>query len=109
MKVGPITDLTIPLYVGSTRTEARGRRGIDLGHGVYATPFGRQGHDGHAGIHVGHYHDDGTWCEGGVLFEPMDGRPTWTVEQWDPLTISPSVAAECGLHGFIREGRWESA
>lgn len=109
MKVGPITDLTIPLYAGDTAERAIQRSGIDLGSGVYATPFGRQGHDGHAGIHVGHYHDDGTWCEGGVLFEPMDGRPTWTVEQWDPLTISPSVAAACGMHGFIKQGRWVPA
>lgn len=26
----------------------------------------------------------------------------------DPLTVSPSIACgDCGLHGFIREGRWE--
>lgn len=34
----------------------------------------------------------------------------WTVESWEPLTLSPSLASrshEC--HGFIREGKWESA
>lgn len=37
-------------------------------------------------------------------------RPTWTVEQNDPLTLSPSVACRtCGNHGFIREGKWVPA
>ena len=36
--------------------------------------------------------------------------PLWTVEQWEPLTISPSVLKmDCGCHGFIREGKWVSA
>lgn len=34
---------------------------------------------------------------------------TWTVESWDPLTLSPSVLCSCGDHGFIREGRWVRA
>lgn len=91
--------------------EAVDRSGISLGHGVYALPYGRYGQtdDSHAGVNVGHFHDDGTWCEGGVLFVEMDGRPTWTVESWQPLTISPSVAAPCGLHGFIRNGEWVPA
>lgn len=38
------------------------------------------------------------------------GEPRWTVEQWEPLTISPSILAKtCGCHGFIREGKWVSA
>lgn len=38
------------------------------------------------------------------------GSPVWTVEQADPLTISPSVAcARCPHHGWIRNGRWENA
>lgn len=38
-------------------------------------------------------------------------RDGWTVEQEDPLTLSPSVQItdECRCHGFIREGRWVSA
>lgn len=35
--------------------------------------------------------------------------PMWTVESWDPLTISPSVLCACGFHGFIRGGRWVPA
>lgn len=37
-------------------------------------------------------------------------RPIWQVESLDPLTLSPSIVCrECGIHGFIRGGRWVSA
>jgi hypothetical protein len=55
------------------------------------------------------------YCEGMVTFdEPVQrqiepNRPRWTVESWEPLTISPSVLCACGDHGFIREGRWVTA
>jgi len=91
------------------------------------------------GIVVGHYHEEGTcarhdspekcaqnpsWCsnecEGAVLFDTPEnrrgspGRPLWQVESLEPLTISPSILYStekggCGLHGFIREGRWVGA
>ena len=37
----------------------------------------------------------------------------WTVTQKEPLTVTPSIhCAEpegCGLHGWIRDGKWVSA
>jgi len=37
-------------------------------------------------------------------------KNTWTVESWEPLTISPSILRKaCGCHGFIREGKWVPA
>ena len=56
-------------------------------------------------------------CEGVVYFKGTrlqefypEGRNFWTVESWDPLTISPSVLCnKCGDHGFIRDGRWVRA
>jgi hypothetical protein len=41
---------------------------------------------------------------------PKTGE-TWTVEQANPLTLSPSLHCDpaeggCGAHGFVREGRW---
>jgi hypothetical protein len=40
----------------------------------------------------------------------ISGRPTWHVESWEPLTLSPSVLClECGDHGFIRSGHWVPA
>lgn len=91
------------------------------------------------GIIVGHFHEEGTcarhdtpeacaknpdWCsnrcEGGVLFDtpensrPGANQPTWQVHSLDPLHIEPSVFMNpdrggCGLHGFIRGGRWINA
>lgn len=59
----------------------------------------------------GHYGDGRT--AGFVPFDTPEARavttdgPKWTVEQWDPLTLSPSIACRaCGHHGFIRDGRW---
>jgi hypothetical protein len=102
---------------------------IDLGNGVYfrwlafAPDRELNPHLAHlddndrTGIIVGHVHDDGYVCEGGVMFDTPEsrrdagkGRPVWQVESLDPLTISPSVLFTpphgCGLHGFIKEGRW---
>lgn len=55
-------------------------------------------------------------CHGFVTFDGPEqrehgaGRPMWTVESWDPLTLSPSVLCKlCGDHGFVRGGRWVAA
>lgn len=68
------------------------------------------------GMTIYHTNPAGEPCAGFTTFasdvqrriEP--NRPnTWTVESWDPLTISPSVLCSCGDHGFIRGGRWVPA
>lgn len=65
-------------------------------------------------------------CRGGITFDGSVARkhneaaaargghqaPTWTVESWDPLTLSPSILdhgrGDCpGHHGYIRNGAWE--
>lgn len=67
------------------------------------------------GILIYHRNPAGEWCagfctfSGGVQREVAPNATTWTVESWDPLTISPSVLCSCGDHGFIRNGRWEPA
>ena len=41
------------------------------------------------------------------LFGP--NHPFWTMEQRDPITLSPSVhhiAPSCGWHGWLRNGEW---
>lgn len=51
-------------------------------------------------------------CEGAVTFDGevqrqiAPDRARWTVESWDPLTLSPSILCACGDHGFIRGGQW---
>lgn len=54
--------------------------------------------------------------EGGITVDTPETRnvfpngPFWTVESWEPLTLSPSILKhECGCHGFIREGKWVNA
>lgn len=63
-----------------------------------------------------HRKPDGSECASGMTFDGEAARaaeperPRWTVEQWEPLTISPSVLCRtCGDHGHIREGRWVPA
>ena len=58
-------------------------------------------------------HKAGEACAGGVYFDvpelPAGWKPLqrWTVESWNPLTLSPSVLCTlCGNHGFIRESKW---
>ena len=92
-------------------------RGVHIGHGVYIRFTGIHGQpaDVKGGLIVAHVHEDGELCEGGVTFAvpetdhyPVD-RPRWTVVSWEPLTLSPSISAPCGLHGFITDGAWVPA
>lgn len=70
------------------------------------------------GAFVPHPKPDGDECESGgfIHFDTADIRRVfgedhvWTVESWDPLTVSPSLLCKaCGDHGFIRAGRWVRA
>lgn len=45
---------------------------------------------------------------GEIYKEVFGDRPWWTVEQEEPLTLSPSIDTGC-CHGFIRNGKWEPA
>lgn len=54
--------------------------------------------------------------DGEVQRKLEPNRPRWTVESWEPLTLSPSIQRRklpdgtgCECHGFIRQGRWVSA
>lgn len=81
-------------------------RVVEIGAGVtiaYAM------HEGAiVGIEWEHPTHGGTPCRGGwVPFKSYDPIGGWTVEQSDPLTLSPSLLCRaCGCHGFIRSGRW---
>jgi hypothetical protein len=111
---------------------------IDIGHDHYVRYFGWYPDDlpgnrerygvplprvAKAGIFIRHrgknpdypYVDKHGWCKGAVHFDipemylMQDKGPWWTVESWDPLTLSPSILCGCGDHGFIKEGRWVPA
>ena len=94
---------------------------LDLGHGVTAIWTSHGVHE-RAGLIEYHPCQGGncsaSQCGGGVLFdlpglsEKFPGRDVWTVESWEPLTLSPSIQCGCrgcSHHGFIRDGRWVPA
>lgn len=61
-----------------------------------------------------HLDKRGKWCTGVIQRRgteaPGSNRPTWRVLSEDPLTLDPSVkCADCGNHGWIRDGRWQAA
>lgn len=65
------------------------------------------------GAIVEHLRPDGTPCTGGIITldsetaRQLNVEPRWTVESWEPLTISPSLLCRaCGDHGFIRDDKW---
>lgn len=68
------------------------------------------------GLTIYHKNPAGQDCAGFVTLDCEVQRRVepnrsnrWTVENWDPLTLSPSVLCSCGDHGWIREGRWVRA
>lgn len=89
---------------------------MDLGHGVVIEFTSWADHD-RVGFIETHDRPDGAGrCSGGVLFdlpgvaEAFPDRPLWTVEGWEPLTLSPSLLCRaCGNHGFVQAGRWVPA
>lgn len=83
---------------------------IGIGHGVtiqWLTVDGNR-----VGLELSHVHGDGEehGCYVRLDVPQNVGEPRWNVESWDPLTLSPSILLKtCGLHGFIRNGRWVPA
>lgn len=67
------------------------------------------------GVSVKHLNKDGKECMGFIQFDLPQIRevfpkgPKWIVENWEPLTCSPSLLCYCGDHGFIKEGKWVTA
>lgn len=84
----------------------------DIGGGVEITPI----RDGDTGEQVGllerHTCAEGRLSRGAVPFVgyAYSSSAGWTVEQAEPLTLSPSIACRsCSNHGWIRNGEWVSA
>jgi hypothetical protein len=67
------------------------------------------------GAIIDHPHaQTGENCSGAITFETetsikLDINPRWKVISWEPLTLDPSIACDCGDHGYIRNDKWESA
>jgi hypothetical protein len=82
---------------------------IDIGNGTWITKMYYNGE--WVGINEWHYNDKDNLCGGWVPFtgSSIDTGSGWTVESFDPLTLSPSLLCNvCKHHGWIRNGRWES-
>jgi hypothetical protein len=50
-------------------------------------------------------------CGGTLWFnvpEAPEG-PKWDVIKRSPLTLTPSIACSCGMHGFVTDGKWVDA
>lgn len=76
----------------------------------------------HWGLMLTHDRPDGAGrCSSAITFDgPVQRRidpdkPRWQVlGPWERLTLSPSILCTeskggCGIHGYIREGRWVPA
>lgn len=67
------------------------------------------------GAIMSHRKQDGAWCDGSIHFDFPIARKYfgdhsfWTVDCWDPLSLSPSLLCHCGDHGYIKEGIWVPA
>lgn len=93
---------------------------VDLGHNHFYTKYTIHGDDENrwAGIIESHPNkkDPSKTCSSSVAFDvdfydPSEGgrfnRPVWQVQNYDPLTLSPSLLCNvCGEHGFIQNGKW---
>lgn len=68
-----------------------------------------------AGALIYHRRIQGGDCCGAIMFDSevarqiFGERSLWTVESWEPLTISPSIKCSCGDHGFITNNKWVKA
>lgn len=87
---------------------------IDLGNGAkYTRVVDKNGT--WIAINEWHLTPTGRLCGGFVPFDVQSewlagGRPKWTVQSYDPLTLSPSLqCTSCGHHGHIQNGRWVPA
>lgn len=79
---------------------------IDLGQGIRGHMLHNK-HDEPVGILFGHKVDDHI-CAGSVIWKPghAPNDRLWKLIELEPLHVEPSVLCSCGLHGYIRNGKW---
>lgn len=78
------------------------------------------------GAVLSHYNAQGTLCRSAITFDGDWQRyvhqcgaehaqahgysalsyVAWTVECWEPLSLTPSLLCRCGDHGLIQQGKW---
>lgn len=87
--------------------------GTHIGHGVEIEYWQSKAHNLRA-VNVFHRKPDGSPCACCAYIKVPDEwveRPQlWTVRQMSPLTLDPSIVCRtCGLHGWIKDGKWHPA
>ena len=89
-------------------------RYLDIGHNVVIAHILKDGAT--VGLVDMHRDADGRLCRIVVMFDPggplvaLEGRRRlWTVQTWDPLTLTEPIRCHCGHAGRIRDDRWVPA
>lgn len=80
---------------------------LDFGRGI------RGEHVAHrrkiAGIVICHILPENLGCACSIFWVKIDGQKIYTKATDDPLNIEEDIYCSCGMHGWIRNGRWEHA
>lgn len=84
---------------------------IEFDNGLVAEPCFEHGapstarHPYH--LIVFHYKGDTSLIVLDTPYTVHRGQPRWTVENYNPLTLSPSLDfKDWNLHGYVKNGRW---
>jgi hypothetical protein len=79
---------------------------VDFGRGIRGYFINDKGKP--AGVIVCH-REDNVGCAVSAFWTKIGTRPQVGLIKSDPLTLEDHIRCDCGLHGWIREGRWEYA
>lgn len=79
----------------------------DIGDGV-RIEFVRDHVDRFTGLRIEHEGCEAQTIEFALPWVTREReQDVWNVHQWEPLTLHPSLLCDtCGLHGYIRNGKW---
>jgi hypothetical protein len=65
--------------------------------------------DNRLALVIAHRHDDDGVCATSVFVRAFGDRNVMGVESWDPLTLKGEILCDCGMRGYIVNGRWQDA
>lgn len=80
---------------------------IDFGKGVRGEIMGHRNKP--AGVVICHRFTGDVACATSVFWVKVNSQKVYTREEIDPLTIAEDIRCSCGLHGWIKDGKWEHA
>ena len=80
---------------------------VDFGKGIRGEWLGHRKKT--AGVVICHRHTGDIGCATSVFWMKVNSQKLYTLVKEEPLTIEEDIRCSCGLHGWIREGKWEHA